>query len=75
MTLQLPLFLLKLFIYSFHFSIKKDCVIAKMNKYGYSDQGQTWDQAVKIANRYCRDSDSSKKASPALPTPTPTQTP
>jgi hypothetical protein len=40
-----------------------------MNKYGLSDQGQTWDQAVKIANRYCRDSDSetTKRASAKNP--------
>ena len=30
-----------------------DCVIAKMNKYELTDQGHTWDQAVKTANRYC----------------------
>ena len=32
-----------------------------MDKYELSDQGQTWDRAVKIANRYCRDSDSETK--------------
>ena len=37
---------------------KKDCVFAKMNKYGLTDQRQTWDTAVKIINRYCIDSDS-----------------
>jgi hypothetical protein len=40
-----------------------------MNKYGLSDQGQTWDQAVKTANRYCRDSDTetTKRASAKNP--------
>jgi hypothetical protein len=40
-----------------------------MNKYGLTDQGQTWDQAVKIANRYCRDSDYETKKRASAKTP------